>query len=453
MTECDSSSNIEHYMPRANPAMKMLQDRHIAIDGFNLALSRGTGVATYARTLSHALKDLGCNLDILYGMDIDEKTPVDLREIIFFNIIGGETSLGRPKIFKRRWFTEMKRHLTGHRSIDVPINGHVGVRDFIDRMPVYDRILNVPALFRAAASYFRTTGRFLTITSKTPPEIMHWTYPLPIRMRGAQNIYTIHDLVPLTMPHTTLDNKSYHFNLLTKIVERADAICTVSEFAKKEIESFFPTASGKLFNTYQSFTPDERAISRPAESSLNEIRALFELDSKDYYLFFGSFEPKKNIGRIIESFLAAKTKRKLVLVGAMAWKSENELRFLKNGTKSGRIIYLEYLPRLILQSLILNAFAVIFPSLAEGFGLPVLEALSFGTPAIISREASLPEVGGDACVYVDAYSSEDITRGIEALETDPELASTLRSRAPAQAQKFSMSVYKERLATMYLSIL
>lgn len=233
----------------------------------------------------------------------------------------------------------------------------------------------------------------------------------------------------------------------------ADGVCTVSEYAKNEILSYFPKVAPKLYNTYQSFSPSEKASTLSHEAGQAQIRSLFDLQSESYYLYFGSLEPKKNIGRIIESFLTAKTDRKLVLVGAMAWKSENELRFLETGIRSGRIIHLQYLPQTALLALIQNAFAVLFPSLTEGFGLPVLEALFLGTAVITSREASLPEVGGDACLYVDAYRSEDITSGIETLETDPGLRATLRGKAKAQAAKFSMAEYEKRLSKMYASVM
>lgn len=425
----------------------------VGIDGFNLSLSRGTGVASYARTLSFALRDLGYEIDVLYGMNIHHHTPSDLREVIFADELGEEKAPRLPKLLRPRWFKATKRHFLGHEVVDVPISGRVNLRDFAGRMPAYDRIQNVPALFRAAAGFFRTTGRFLTVTSPNPPDIMHWTYPLPIRMAGSKNIYTVHDLVPLTMPHTTLDNKNYHYRLIRSIVENSDGICTVSEFARSEILSFFPAAASKIVNTYQSFTPDQTAFERPHAQSLEEISSLFGLEGESYYLFFGSLEPKKNIGRIISAFLSTHSQKKLVLVGAMAWKSENELRFLQKGLDSGRIVQLQYLPLKALQALIRHAFAVLFPSLTEGFGLPVLEALSFGTPVITSREASLPEVGGEACLYVDAYDTDDIARGIVELENNPEHVRMLRSRGEAQARKFDMATYEARLSEMYRAVL
>jgi len=425
----------------------------VGIDGFNLALGRGTGVATYARTLSRCLSRMGHPVDVLYGMNISQRTSTALREVIFFDSLGQEFGARRPKFLSKRWIDERRADLSGHEAVEVPMTGRVDGRSFSHRMPDYDRILNIPGLFGAATRHYKRTRRFMTITVPDAPAIMHWTYPLPIRLNGARNAYTVHDLVPLRLPHTTLDDKGYHFRLIRDIAKRADAICTVSEASARDVISFYPAAAPKLFNTYQSFTPSEAALSRDAAAVAAEIKALFGLEPDGYFLFFGSLEPKKNVGRLIEAFLAAETSRPLVLVGAMAWKSEDELRFLERGVQSGRIRHLEYLPEPVLMGLIRSARAVLFPSLTEGFGLPVLEAFSFGAPVLTSREGSLPEVAGDVALFVDAYNTGSISRGIAELDRNDALCAAQRAAGPAQAARFSMDRYAERLRAFYEALL
>lgn len=428
-------------------------DFRVGVDGFNLALSRGTGVATYARTLSHCLTDMGHKVDVVYGMNISRRTSPALREVIFFDSLDQEHIARRPKFLSTRWIDDRRAEWSGHEAVDVPMSGRVESRGFRHRMPSYDRILNIPALFRIATQHYKRTRRFLTITVPDAPAIMHWTYPLPIRLRGAKNVYTVHDLVPLRLPHTTLDDKGYHYRLIGDLAAQADAICTVSEASRRDILSFYPAAEPRVFNTYQSFRPNASALARSSSEAAQELDGLFGLEQDGYFLFFGSLEPKKNIGRMIEAFLATQTKRPLVLVGAMAWKSENELRFLKRGTDSGRIIHVEYLPEPVLMNLIGSARAVLFPSLTEGFGLPVLEALSFGTPVLTSREGALPEVAGDSAVFVDAYDTASISAGIRWLDEEDAGCEMLRATGPAQAAKFDMTAYQQRLAEMYRRIL
>ncbi|ACI50454.1 glycosyl transferase group 1 [Gluconacetobacter diazotrophicus PA1 5] len=433
----------------------MLRDSppRIGVDGFNLALPRGTGVATYARTLTHCLKAMGCAVDVLYGMNIPRQTPTALREVMFFDSLDQESTGKLAKAWTMRWWRDCGVDMIGHTAVDIPISGRVEVRGFAHRMPAFDRILNVQHLYRVAARHFQYTGRFLTVTIPDPPAIMHWTYPLPIRLKDARNIYTIHDLVPLRLPQTTLDDKKYYFSLIRKLALQADAICTVSEASRAEILSFFPEVKERLYNTYQSFQPSMSMEKSQKDDFTQKSEGLFDLRPGEFFLFFGSLEPKKNLGRLIESFLMAQTDRPLVIVGAMAWKSEAELRFLARGVSTGRIRQLEYLPTPLLMALIRGARAVLFPSLSEGFGLPVLEALSFGTPVLTSREGALPEVAGEAALFVDAYDTSSITARIEELDRDDALRAKLRDRGPHQAACFNMKKYEDRVREMYEAVL
>ena len=105
-----------------------------------------------------------------------------------------------------------------------------------------------------------------------------------------------------------------------------------------------------------------------------------------------------------------------------------------------------------LVTLIRGARAIVFPSLYEGFGLPVLEAMALGTPVITSREASLPEVAGDAALLIDPYSADDIARGIWTIVNDADLRTELSRRGKLQAKKFSVERYRERVAALYDSL-
>ncbi|MFT8344942.1 glycosyltransferase family 4 protein [Gluconobacter oxydans] len=421
----------------------------IGIDGFNLAMARGTGVATYARTLSHCLEQMGHPVDVLYGMDITRYMSPTLREIMFFDRLGQDTPQRRTKLFSARWWQNRRSDLLGEEAVTIPISGRVEARSFISRLPAYDRLFNAPFLFERAAKRYRTFKRFTPVSISNPPQIMHWTYPLPIYLKGAINIYTMHDLVPLRLPYTTLDDKGYYSRLIADLCKNADGICTVSEASRNDIINFHPEAADKIYNTYQSVHPNQKVISLSPEHVEKEIDGAFGLKTDSYFLFFGSFEPKKNIGRIIEGFLEADTQRKLVLVGAMAWKSEQEVRFLERGIQLNRIMKIDYLPETLLGALIRGARAVLFPSLSEGFGLPVLEAMALGTATLTSKEGALREVAGDNAVLVDPYDISAITAGIEKLDRDNELCAKLAHEGPFRAANFDMPHYAKRLESMY----
>ena len=421
----------------------------IGVDGFNLAMGRGTGISMYARTLTYCLREMGHGIDVIYGMNIPMQTPPDLAETLFFDNLEQENASKAPKPFTANWFAERKGNLLGYQALQVPMSGRVDARAFADRFPTYDRIFNVRSVFRVANRYFNRTGKFLRIVLDTPPDIMHWTYPLPIRLEGAINIYTIHDLVPLRLPYTTLDNKRAHFRLIEAIIRSNATICTVSEASRRDIISYFPAVEPRVFNTYQSLRFGDKEIARLETEGKKRPAALHGLEADGYFLFFGSLEPKKNIGRLIEAMLIACPTRKLVLVGAKAWKTEDELRLLKRAQEIGRVVHLEYLPQAELIELIRGARAVLFPSLSEGFGLPVLEALALATPVLTSREGALPEVAGDAAIFVDAFDAVSIADGITKLDTDSGVCALLRTKGPAQAAKFSRSAYQLKLGAMY----
>jgi glycosyltransferase involved in cell wall biosynthesis len=321
------------------------------------------------------------------------------------------------------------------------------------QLPAFDRVLNVSSLFQTANRYFRNFGRFMQVTMPDPPAIMHWTYPVPVTLRGARNIYTIHDLVPLRLPYTTLDNKPVHMQLLTECLRVGDHICTVSETSRADILQYFPhLPPERVTNTYQAVVPPR---STPTEHEMHRlVRGAFDLEPGRYFLFFGSIEPKKNIGRLLEAYLSTGIEMPLVLIGARAWKSEQELALLQHRPPGDRRVrQIDYVTQRTLVSLIRSARAVVFPSLYEGFGLPVLEAMALGTPVMTSREGSLPEVAGDAALFVDAYDPGDIGRGLERLAADNALCADLSIRGQSRAKAFDMEAYQTRLAEMYDRVL
>jgi glycosyltransferase involved in cell wall biosynthesis len=426
----------------------------IGIDGFNLAMSRGTGVATYARVLSHAIAGLGHHVDVLYGLPLSARASPVMREVAFFDRLEQEERRGPKPVLSARWWREQRAGLVGCTAQEIPMTGLVDRRSF--RMPAFDRVLNVSELFPMASRHFRSTRRFLRVRVENPPDIMHWTYPLPIVVEGARNIYTIHDLVPLRLPHTTLDNKGYYFRLIRGCVAAGAGICTVSQASRADIVRLFPQAAGKLTNTYESI--DVSAAGVPAGQELADyLRGVFGLGIRGYFLFFGSLEPKKNIGRLLEAYLSAGVSTPLVVVGAQAWKSERELSLLKFRSQGGdggpNIRQIDYLPFGTLLRLIRGARAVLFPSLYEGFGLPVAEAMALGTPVLTSTEGSLPEIAGDAAVMVDPYDVQAIARGIRRIDSDDVLRGELEARGPVQAARFGAGPYAGALAGLYQAIM
>ena len=431
----------------------MTRPFRIGIDGLNLALPHGTGVATYSRTLARTVAEMGRAPDLVFGLPVPPRSSRDLRETLFFAELGRddqpETSPAAAKsarLFVAPW---------ARRLVEVPVQGRVRAEAFAERLPSFSTLHSFGSLWSVAARHFNRYRRFLTVTMADPPEIMHWTYPLPIHLAGAVNIYTIHDLVPLRLPHTSLENKRLHDRLLRSCIGRAARICTVSEASRRDIVEFLGADPGQVVNCYQSIDPV------PAIDSAmlaGRLRALFDLEPQGYFLYFGAIEPKKNVGRLIEAYLASEVATPLVIVGGRGWRSENELRLLGSaGSQSlsgvARIRKLDYLPRRMLDVLIAGARGVLFPSLYEGFGLPVVEALARGVPVMTSTGGSLPEVTGSAALLVDPYDVGAIAAAIRKLDEDAELRRALAAMGPAQADRFAPVRFRANLCALYRSLL
>lgn len=437
-----------------------MQQFRIGIDGYNLAMPNGTGIATYGVMLGRAIRAIGHPLDGVFGLDVGAAR--DTREALFFDLIG-RASPGQTRHQRRmNALRDTIKSLRQPALLDVPISDHVEKRAFGEKLPVFDRLSSVSRMFEAAFSKFDRSGRFLTVRMKDPPAVMHWTYPVPVRLADSRNVYTIHDLIPLRLPYTTLDRKRSYHALIAQCVKVADHICTVSETSREDILSRFPVDPSRLTNTYQmSSLPSDAESGDPMEDA-GMVEGIFGLPHRGYFLFFGAIEPKKNIGRLIEAYLGIQTDTPLVIVGARAWQSEDELRLLPKGDAATRphgqrilqrVLQLEYLPRPLLLKLIRGAKAVMFPSLFEGFGLPALEAMQLGSPVLASNTGSLPEVTGDAAVTVDPYDVQSIAQALRALDEDAILRASLSERGRRQAQSFTADRYQARLAAMYQDII
>ncbi|MFB0610764.1 glycosyltransferase family 4 protein [Aurantiacibacter poecillastricola] len=444
----------------------------VLIDGYNLGLEKGTGVATYARNLSYELNALGHEVSVLYGKRSPFNKDELLQEINFFD---QPVELNRFLYLMERAKQALRGPLS-YRADKVPITGRVVSTTFQSKLPYYDTIYNSNDLYSSAQSAYWMWGKLIGVKMQDRVDLAHWTYPLPVYIENSPNIYTMHDLVPLKLPYTTLDNKRRYLRLMRLLGERADHIVTVSENSKRDIVELLGIPEEKITNTYQSVQIPAKYRDKPEEEVAREVRGITGFDFKEYFLFWGSLEPKKNIARILEAYMASDVDTPLVIIGAQAWKAENELALLnenfatlhekkdanakerkvsignsierQRGARK-RIVRLDYAPFSMLVSLIRGAKAALFPSLYEGFGLPALEAMLLGTPVLCSNTSSLPEVVGDAARMVDPYDTREITTAIRELDQDADLRRDLSERGKAQAALYSPENYRERLAGVY----
>jgi glycosyltransferase involved in cell wall biosynthesis len=400
---------------------------------------------------------LGYEIGVVYGMPLPSTEDPLLQEVLFFD---------QMRASNRGATASPLRTLANYLSYFSVINPsplHLGnvviTEEFKDRLPELDRAYFVPNLFDNASWFFQGTGRLVRMSLDTQPDIFHFTYPVPIKGSSGRNIYTIHDLMPLRMPFATMDNKRQILKLLKTVTKTADHIITVSEKSRQDIIRFLGVDENRVTNTYQAVMFPQKYLERSDEMVANFLDARYGLEMYGYLIFFGAVEPKKNVGRLIDAFLFSGVDIPLVMIMGSGWDNALETARLSEhkatprGQTGSMIRSLNYVDRSTLLTLIRGARALVFPSLYEGFGLPVLEAMTLGTPVVASAKGGLEEVTGEAALLVDPYDVDDIARGITAIVSDPDLRGQLRRHGVAQAAKFSIANYQERVESLYASLL
>ena len=433
----------------------------ILFDKHDLATRMGTGIATYARTLAVAARAAGYGTDALVSSPrkYNAREPM-LSEVQFFDPVSPRSLpvFGDPSILHGILHSPF-----GWRPDLLTRTGMV-----LDPRPLgppFDRTWVGRHLFDGARAGYKVYGKLSEVKIATPPALFHATQPLPLIVKGCPNIVTIHDLVPLRLPYFTLDTKSYVFRLLSYLIRHADHIVTVSEHSRHDIIQFFGVAESRITNTWQSSDLPMALVNRPVEEAEQDVVNLFDLEPGGYFLSLGALEPKKNVLRLIDAYASSGSARPLVIAGGAGWQNEaeqnriNDQRFSRYRLGRGTIAHykqvrrITYLPLAQLVSLIRGARALLFPSLYEGFGLPVLEAMMLGTPVMTSNVTSLPEVAGDAAMCVDPYDVAGMAQAIRVIDSDIYLCAELAERGLARADFFSMERYTRRLAELYGGLL
>ena len=430
----------------------------ILFDGRDAYRKGGTGIATYARILGTLARKLGFNTQQVVSSEYppSRKDPV-LNEIRFYDVTSNRLSIAQ--LLRIGWLCS----LGGFR--DVRPTKIVRTGAVVDPTPeskaAFESTFASFKLFLAGEALYRVHGRRAVMRFDQTPDIFHATFPMPLKVRGAANLYTIHDIIPIRLPYTTLTNKKFFYNLTKEICAKADHIVTVSEFSRRDIIKLTGISEDRITNTYQSVSMPAHLLAKSDDTVAAELEDIFGLEMKGYFLFLGAIEPKKNVSRLIDAFTASGSKRPLIIAGGLGWQFEGDVkriddeRFLSYRITGEHIAAqrtvrrVDHVPFDQLVSLIRGARALVFPSLYEGFGLPVLEAMLLGTPVITSNVSSLPEIAGKAALMVDPTSVTSISQAIRSLDRDTDLCFDLAARGRAQAAKFSIERYEDQVAALY----
>ncbi len=211
-------------------------------------------------------------------------------------------------------------------------------------------------------------------------------------------------------------------------------ILTISESSKNDIIKEYGVKEEKVEVIYPGI--NKVSSSKYRVLSMDKLGKKFGINGK-YILFVGTLQPRKNITRLIEAYSKIETDVSLIIVGRRGWKYEEILNAPEKYNVKDKVLFLENVTDEELPVLYKNAEFFILPSLYEGFGIPVLEAMNYGTPVITSNVSSLPEAGGDAALYVDPNSVSDISEKMKKLLEDDNLKKQLIEKGKKQVEKFS----------------
>lgn len=271
-------------------------------------------------------------------------------------------------------------------------------------------------------------------------DVIHWPtvhFPRSGRPRGSRVVMTFHDLVPVVMPATHMWHYRVYFRwVLPRVARWLDRVVAVSESTAGDVEKHYRVVRERIAVTgqgcrYENETPVMEAAAR-----------------QRFILAVGTREPRKNLTRVIEAFLSLDdSSAKLVIAGGRGWGDDERRAY------GDRIDWLGYVATDELLDLYRRAALLVYPSLYEGFGLPVLEAMTLGCPVITSNVSSLPEVIGEAGLQVDPRNTEEIAEALRRMLDDAALRDELAQKGAARAKMFTWDECAAKTIAVYEDVL
>ena len=294
-------------------------------------------------------------------------------------------------------------------------------------------------------------------------DLFHATEHLLPRLKGPRTVLTVHDLIFLLFPEYHLPLNRWFLNrFMPLFIRRADAIIAISQCTKDDLIRHYGVPSEKVTVIYEGVDSRFHPVTDP--DVLGRVRARYGLP-EHYILYVGTIEPRKNLTALLEAFVALRKQAsnrqpatsnqrleagswKLVIAGKRGWLYEGFFRRLRELGLEGEVILLGFVPDEDLPALYSAAELFVFPSLYEGFGLPVLEAMACGTPVIASNASSLPEVVGEAGILIDPHDVGGLVKAMGRVLMDGGKRREMREKGLQQAARFSW----ERTAAMTLGV-
>jgi glycosyltransferase involved in cell wall biosynthesis len=248
----------------------------------------------------------------------------------------------------------------------------------------------------------------------------------------------LHDLAFIHYPgHVRKSHYIFYKQYVPKFLKKAKAVATVSEFSKRDIANYYKVDPSKIDVVYSA----AKEIFKPASAVVKEQVKNQYADGKEYFLYIGAIHPRKNPVNLLKAFSIFKKRQKssfkLILAGRLAWKYDSFIQSLKRYKYRDDVIMLGYLSEDDLVRITGSAYALVYPSLLEGFGVPVIEAMKCCVPVVTSLHSSMEEIAGHAALYADANDPEAIAEKMMLVYKDEKLRDELITKGNAVAKQYS----------------
>lgn len=291
---------------------------------------------------------------------------------------------------------------------------------------------------------------FPLLILKHKPSLLHIPDTSPVIFKTCPTISNIHDLAEFYFPEKYGFLRSY----VRKSIARGQAnlsnhLVTVSNYSKKDIQRRFDISDNKITSIYNG-------VNIKLFGNIREKLDIEGLEENKFFLYVGELEKSKNVSIIFEAFLqlpeSLKKTYKIVCAGRRGNDYDRLKLFIDKNNLNSQVIILDYVTDEELQLLYNNCKAFIFPSLFEGFGLPIIEAMASGSTVISSNASCLPEVGGEAVLLFNPYKSEELVQKILLIENNNELNISLKEKSRERVEKFSWKHTAEETLKIYKKI-
>jgi glycosyltransferase involved in cell wall biosynthesis len=286
------------------------------------------------------------------------------------------------------------------------------------------------------------------------PDVMHGTNYTVFPCKGSVNLMNLYDLSFMKYPEYVNSAVKQYTKRVKQSLQWTDAILTISESSKRDIIEYLQISPDSIFVTPLA---SRYHVNYLTDQLIARIDKNIDYDfSQPYLLFVSTIEPRKNITAIISAFNLLKSKYKiphhLVLIGQKGWKYEPIFEEIGRSSWKEEIHHLDYLSDELVASFYSRADVFVYPSHYEGFGLPVLEAMTLGAPVVTSNTSSLPEVAGDAALLINPDDVEELAEAILQIISDSQLRAQLVKKGKDQASLFSWERTARETLQVYTSV-